>query len=81
MAHVVIGNHKTKLYQMASKKVKYKVFCRLDGISFNEVIECREMTISDGAYTFWVGEYGQDNMIIASYPIMNTIIEREFENE
>lgn len=64
------------------KKVKYKVSCYIPGRLIEDEIECREMTINDGAYTFWEGEYGSTNKIIASYPITFTIIERikEYEN-
>jgi len=37
-------------------------------------IECRECTISENAYTFWGGDFGQTNYIVASYPIRTTII-------
>lgn len=39
-----------------------------------QIIECRECVISENAYTFYGGEYGERNYIVASYPIKSTII-------
>jgi hypothetical protein len=56
-------------------KRKFKVkFYLPTGGSDNSIIECRECTISENAYTFWGGEYGKTNYIVASYPIKSTII-------
>lgn len=64
-----------------ANKVKYNVFCCIPGFSTEEIIECREMTIKEGAYTFWEGGYGEENKIIASYPIAFTVIVRVKEDE
>jgi hypothetical protein len=45
-----------------------------------KIIECRELSIRENCYTFWVGEYGETNRLIASYPIQYTIIEGLIEN-
>ena len=81
MALVTVGENRMKPYQMENKKIKYNVYCCIPGISTEEIIECREMTIKEGAYTFWEGEYGETNKIIASFPIAFTIITRVDENE
>jgi hypothetical protein len=52
----------------------YKVKCRIDGDVTVEYIQCREMTIKDGAYCFWEGEYGDTNKLISAYPVMFTIV-------
>lgn len=57
------------------KEITYAVFCYIPGCSTQCKISCREMLIRDGAYTFWRGEYGETNKLIACYPVMYTIIE------
>ena len=42
---------------------RYKVTCRIETEAWIKTIECREMTIKDGAYCFWTGEYGNTNII------------------
>jgi hypothetical protein len=54
---------------------RYKVTCRIENEAWIKTIECREMTIKDGAYCFWTGEYGNTNRLIWSFPVMFTIIE------
>ena len=63
------------------KNIKYKITCHIPGQHVTNVIECREMLIHEGAYTFWDGEYGTKNTLIASYPIMFTIIENVKDDE
>lgn len=61
--------------------VKYTVECKIDGNYTRKQIECREMTINDGAYCFWTGEHGQTNKLIWAFPVMFTIVKRiEEEN-
>lgn len=55
--------------------MKYKVTCKIEGNYTEKRIECREMTIKDGAYCFWVGEWGETNKLIWAFPVMFTIIE------
>jgi len=64
-----------------SKKIKYSVDCYIPGQHHSNIIECREMAIYGGAYTFWDCEYGETNRLIASYPIMFTIIENTETDE
>lgn len=54
---------------------KYKLFCRIENDVTRKTIECREMTMQNGAYCFWTGEIGSTNRLLWSYPIMFTIIE------
>ncbi len=54
---------------------KYKVVCRIDGSQTVMEIECRELTISNGAYCFWSGEYGQSNKLLYAFPVMFTIVQ------
>jgi hypothetical protein len=59
---------------------KYQVHFYFQGHGLNtKTIECRECTISENAYTFWGGEYGKTNYIVASYPIITTIIKEIVE--
>ena len=51
---------------------KYKIECRIGD---------REMTINDGAYCFWTGEYGTTNRLVYAFPVMYTIVEGIHENE
>ena len=44
-------------------------------MSVRTQIEAREMTVKEGAYQFWRGEYGETNELIASYPVSFTIVE------
>jgi len=60
--------------------VTYEFFCYIPGCSTRGKITCREMLIQGSAYTFWRGEYGETNKLIACYPVMYTIIEL-VENE
>lgn len=62
-------------------KVKYIITCCFPNHYYTDTIECREMTIKEGAYTFWEGKYGEEYKIIASYPIRSTIVKRVKENE
>lgn len=55
--------------------ITYKFFCYIPGCSTQGEITCREMLIKGGAYTFWDGQYGETNRLIACYPVMFTIIE------
>lgn len=54
---------------------KYNIKCNINNDVTRKVIECRTMTIEDGAYCFWTGEIGITNKLICSYPIMFTIVE------
>lgn len=58
----------------------YKIYCYIPGTSISTEITCREMLIQGGAYTFWRGEYGATNELIASYPVMYTIIQNTKES-
>jgi hypothetical protein len=64
---------------------KYKVTCHILGsytrVVIEKEIECRELTIRENCYTFWKGEYGKSNELIASYPIQYTIIENMKNDE
>ncbi len=53
----------------------YRVECRIDGCQTNMKIQCRELTISNGAYCFWAGEYGETNKLMYAFPVMFTIVE------
>jgi hypothetical protein len=53
----------------------YRVYCKIPGTSVEGTIEAREMTVKEGAYMFWKGEYGETNKLIASYPVVFTIVE------
>jgi hypothetical protein len=53
----------------------YRVYCKIPGTSVEGTIEAREMTVNEGAYMFWKGEYGETNKLIASYPVAFTIVE------
>ena len=53
---------------------KYKVVCHIPGTLAEDIIECRELSIRENCYTFWKGEYGETNELIAAYPIQYTII-------
>ena len=54
----------------------YIVNCYIPGQSIRTTtIEAREMTVQDGAYQFWKGNYGQTNELIASYPVAFTVVE------
>lgn len=44
-------------------------------MSVRTKIEAREMTVKEGAYQFWLGEWGETNQLIASYPVSFTIVE------
>lgn len=44
------------------------------------IIECRELSIRENCYTFWVGEWGETNRLLCAYPIASTVIESIFEN-
>ena len=59
---------------MATKRTFQVVFYLPNGGATTSLIECRECRISENAYTFWGGEYGEKNYIVASYPIKSTII-------
>jgi len=54
---------------------QYRVHCRIDGHYTQKDIECRAMTIEDGAYCFWRGEIGITNTRAWSFPVMFTIVE------
>ena len=55
---------------------KFKVqFYFTDLFLPQRIIECRECSISENAYTFYGGEVGKTNYIIASVPIKSTIVE------
>lgn len=56
-------NHKT-----------WHVDCHIPGTNVDADIEARELTLNEGAYCFWVGEYGETNKMIYSFPIQYTII-------
>ena len=43
----------------------YKIECYIPGSSWNTTIEAREMK----------GDYGETNQLVASYPVMFTIVE------
>lgn len=60
---------------------KYRVICHIPGTHEEAIIECRELSIRENCYTFWRGEYGETNELIASYPIQYTIIKNISENE
>ena len=59
----------------------YKVKCYIPGRSIDTTIEAREMTVKDGAYQFWKGNYGSTNELIASYPVVFTVVETETKNK
>lgn len=61
------------------KKFSVSFYFQGHGVD-RKIIECRECTISEAAYTFWGGEYGETNYIVASYPIKCTII-KDITNE
>lgn len=54
---------------------KYRVECRIGSSCTIRTIECREMTINEGSYCFWTGEYGKTNKLVYAFPIMNSIVE------
>jgi len=54
---------------------KYSVICRIGDSLIMKTIECREMSIKDGSYCFWSGEYGKTNRLLWAFPIMFTIVE------
>ena len=60
---------------------KYKVRCHIGNAYTERLIECREMTIKDGSYCFWTGEYGETNKLVYAFPVMYTIVEGIYENE
>ena len=60
---------------------KYKIECRIGDRLITKTIECREMTINDGAYCFWTGEYGTTNRLVYAFPVMYTIVEGIHESE
>lgn len=51
--------------------------CHIPGTNINTQIEAREMTVKEGAYQFWAGEYGETRRLIASYPVQFTVVETE----
>ena len=53
----------------------YRVHCRMGGHYTQKDIECREMTIKDGSYCFWAGEYGATNRLLWAFPVSRTIVE------
>ncbi len=53
----------------------YRVVHKHDGVSTNQKIECREMTIEHSSYCFWTGAYGATNRLTWAFPIMFTIVE------
>lgn len=59
----------------------YIVNCYIPGQSIRTTIEAREMTVQDGAYQFWKGNYGPTNELIASYPVVFTIVEGVLKSE
>lgn len=54
---------------------KYKVYCNIHNDITRKLVECRTMTMDNGAYCFWSGEIGITNKLIWSFPIMFTIVE------
>jgi len=54
---------------------KYRVVCRIEGSQTTMNIECRELTVVNGAYCFWKGEYGKTNKLMYAFPVMFTIVE------
>jgi hypothetical protein len=60
---------------------KFKVECYIPGHSWSEIIEAREVTLDEGAYCFWRGEYGETNTLVKSFPIMYSVIETMEEEE
>lgn len=58
---------------------RYKVICKLDGNTYTQFIECREMTIDGGSYLFWEGAYGETNRLMWAFPVSRTIVEGLFE--
>lgn len=60
--------------------MKVKVTCKIDGRYWNEIIECNNYFIKEGAYiflkwgTFGVSEYDYSN-VIKSFPVMHTVVE------
>jgi len=64
---------------MKNKKT-FSVSYYFNGHEGRVKIECRECVISENAYTFYGGEYGETNYIVASYPIKSTII-KDITNE
>ena len=60
----------------------YIVNCYIPGQSIRTTtIEAREMTVQDGAYQFWKGNYGLTNELIASYPVAFTVVEGVLKSE
>lgn len=60
---------------------QYKIECRFGDRLITRTIECREMTIKDGSYCFWAGEYGETNRLLWAFPVMYTVVEGIYENE
>jgi hypothetical protein len=60
-----------------AKTTIYRIMCHIPGTHIETKIEARELTVKDGAYQFWTGEYGETNRLIASYPVGFTVIETE----
>jgi hypothetical protein len=58
---------------------RYLITCRIENEVWRKDIRCREMTIKDGAYRFWTGEYGTTNRLIWAFPVAFTIIENASE--
>lgn len=54
---------------------RWHVDCHRPGSSWTEVVEARELTLNEGAYCFWLGEYGELNRMIKAFPIQSTIIQ------
>jgi hypothetical protein len=60
---------------------KFKIKCQIGSHYTEKLIDCRELTIKDGAYCFWTGEYGTTNKLVYAFPVMYTIVEGIHENE
>ena len=60
---------------------KFKARCWVGNTYTERIIDCREMTIKDGSYCFWTGEYGTTNKLVYAFPVMYTIVEGIHENE
>jgi hypothetical protein len=54
---------------------RFKVRCKIDGDVWEQIIECREMTIDHNSYCFWTGDYGATNRLIWAFPAMFTVVE------
>ena len=59
---------------------KYKIRFFVEKSYEEKIIECRELSIKENCYTFWIGNFGESNRLVASYPINWTIVEEIYKD-